>query len=152
MGQKVNGYWVEFCRQAGVDKDMSYDAFSFGHTKEMADSLGKLVVEGIKTGTSSGYALYEVEQEILPQIGEYSIVLDGEQQPLCVIQNKSVKVLPFHDVEEKYARLEGEGDFSLDCWRQIHLEFFNPLYLKHFGRKFRMEDLIVFEEFEVVYR
>lgn len=150
MSDSVEKYWQKFCQKKGIGESTKHEVFSFGYTSEMADTLGALVLKGIKTGTSSGYALYEVEGECLPQIGEYSIVVDSKKQPLCVIKNKDVKVLPFHEVGMEEARKEGEGDLTLVYWRNEHLKYFNTTYQKVFGRKFRVDDLIVFEEFTVV--
>ena len=41
---------------------------------------------------------------------------------------------------EEYAKLEGEGDLSLDYWKQEHYNFF-----KSFDSSFNEESKIIFE-------
>ena len=80
---KVDTYWQEFCEQEGL-KDVQYrDAFQFG---VMADWLADLVAEGKKTATCSSYPIYEIEGEPLPQVGEYSIILNSDDEPVAIIQ------------------------------------------------------------------
>ena len=60
----------------------------------------------------------------LPQVGEYSVILNGKEEAVCVIRTKEVFILPFNEVPESHAFAEGEGDRSLDYWRRVHKEFF----------------------------
>lgn len=52
-----------------------YETWAFGVE---ADLLAHLVATGEKTATSSAYPLYEVENEPLPAIGAYSVILDSK--------------------------------------------------------------------------
>jgi len=124
----LDGYWQAFvdwrAGEAG-NAPQGYDAWSFGNTPEMADSLGELARRGIKTATASLAWWYESEGEAYPRVGGHSIVLDGRGQPLCVIQTTGVTVLPFNEVGEAHAFAEGEGDRSLAFWRRVHWDFFS---------------------------
>ncbi|MBU3806725.1 MAG: ASCH domain-containing protein, partial [Candidatus Fournierella pullistercoris] len=64
--------------------------------------------------------MYELEQQPLPQIGKYDVILDSTGEAVCIIQTKKVYVTPFCDVTEEHAYKEGEGDRSLDFWRKTH--------------------------------
>ncbi|CAH1856521.1 ASCH domain-containing protein [Convivina intestini] len=122
-------------------------AFQFGVN---ADELAQLVLSGVKTATASGFDVYEEDEE-LPQIGAYDIVLDGRDQPVCIIQNKQVKVENFLLVNQAHAFSEGEGDRSLIYWRRVHQEFFTKEY-QSFGKKFDPNTArVVLEKFQVVY-
>lgn len=123
------------------------DAWQFGAE---ADLLAKLVLEGTKTATASAYDLYAVDNDPLPEVGSYDVILDSKDQAVCIIQIKKVSIAPFKEVSEKHAFKEGEGDKSLDYWRDVHEEFFKP-YFEECGLTFTPESLIVLEEFEVVY-
>ncbi|UTX52606.1 ASCH domain-containing protein [Leucobacter aridicollis] len=96
------------------------EAWAFGATKEHADSLLQLVLDGTKTGTASSVWDYEFTGESLPQVGEYSIILDGAGEPRAVIVTTSVEIVPFDEVTEEHARAEGEDDRTLASWRTIH--------------------------------
>ena len=125
-----------------------YDAWSFG---ENSDLLALLVRDGIKRATSSCFDLYEIEKEELPNTNTYSIILDSKNQPVCIIKNFKVSVIPFKDVTEDMAFAEGEGNRTLKYWKEQHEAFFKK-ELKEFNKEFSENMKIVFEEFEVVYR
>ena len=79
-----------------------------------------------------------------PRIGSYNIILDGQNVPVCVIRLVSMRLVRFCDVNEEFARKEGEGDLSLEYWQTEHQRFF--FREGHFS-----EDMeLVAEEFELV--
>jgi uncharacterized protein YhfF len=45
---------------------------------------------------------YEKDQTPLPQKGDLSVVLDGSGNPVFVIENVSVVILPFNEVSEQF--------------------------------------------------
>lgn len=99
-------------------------AWSFGRTPQQADDLLALVVAGVKTATASGRAEYDATGEPLPAPGELGIVLDGAGHPRALVETTSVRVARFDEVDAAHARLEGEGDGSLEEWRVVHERFF----------------------------
>lgn len=101
------------------------NGWSFGDNAEMADELGKLVLEGKKTATTSLYHLYEQDSEPLPKVGAISFIKDSQGNPLCVVQITKVEIKPFKSVDADFAFQEGEGDRSLEYWRNAHIEFFS---------------------------
>jgi len=97
--------------------------WAFGHTKQEADELCALVVDGKKTATSA--ALYHFEEEPPPEPGDKAVILDGSNRPRCVIEFTAVEPAVFDEVDAKFAFDEGEGDRSLAYWRKTHQEFFS---------------------------
>lgn len=100
-----------------------YDVFQFGMSKQQANELAQLVLSNEKTATSSAYPLYELENEKLPSINEYSIILDGDGQACCIIQTIKMRIVPFHVVSVDHAYKEGEDDKTLAYWQHIRREF-----------------------------
>lgn len=90
--------------------------------------LAQLVLEGTKTATASAYDLYAVDNDPLPEVGSYDVVLDSQDQAVCIIQIKKVSVVPFNQVSAEHAFKEGEGDRTLAYWRDVHENFFKPYY------------------------
>ena len=114
--EKVETYWQKYLKtppEGSPARDEGYEAWAFGDGPAMADGLGELVASGRKTATCS--ALWEVEagEEAMPRVGERSVILDGSDEPLCVIETTEVEVRRFDEVDEGFAREEGEGDLSL---------------------------------------
>ena len=99
--------------------------WSFGSTPQQADELLALVLDGVKTATASALSDYEAEGEAPPQAGDLAIVTDGAGHPRALIAVTDVQVVPFGEVTEEHARLEGEGDRSLAHWREVHERFFS---------------------------
>ena len=126
----------------------TYEAWSFG---EAPDKLADLVLQGIKTATCSAYDLYQINNEPLPQAGDYSVILNSSEEAVCIIKTIKVYVTEFKNVSEEHAFKEGEGDRSLEYWRQVHESFLtNELATVHKG--FDENTKVVCEEFEVVYK
>ncbi|WP_054707946.1 ASCH domain-containing protein [Bacillus sp. JCM 19041] len=140
--------WQAYLQKVPTAANNGYSAFAFGDgTKEMADELCALVVEGKKTGTSSNFAMYG--EEPIPKTGEYSVVLDGEGNAVAIIEFIAVDLIPYHEVTEEHAYLEGEGDRTLDYWRSVHEPFFTK-ELESVGQVFTTDMIVVCERFKVV--
>lgn len=143
----ISRFWAAFCAACGIPGDTPYEAWAFGGDP---DGLAALVLSGDKRATASAYPLYALENEPLPQAGNYSVLLDGAERPLCVIRNTAVRVIPFDRVTAEHAFLEGEGDKSLAYWRAVHEAFFTK-ELTQAGLVFDSAMPVVCERFEVVY-
>ena len=125
----------------------NYQAWAFGGAP---DKLARLVLQGVKTATCSALALYEYENEEIPKAGDYSVILDSDGQAVCIIRTTKVYIETFDQVSERHAYLEGEGNRSLEYWRQVHEEFFTE-ELKTIQQNFDAKMELVCEEFEVVF-
>lgn len=129
----------------------TYEAWSFGSDSLIATELAKLVVDGIKTATASAYPLYQLDNEPLPPVGGLNIILDGDNNAVCITETTRVYTCPFIEVSEDHAFKEGEGDRSLSYWRKVHEDFFSK-ELKEYGLEFDEKMLVVCEEFKVVFK
>lgn len=118
----IEKYWQNFCDKHNLNENIPYDAWAFGMTDEQADELANLVNQNIKTATTSAYELYD-KNETLPQVGEFSIILNSVGQPVCVIQEKCVEIIPYNLISAEHAYHEGEGDRSYNYWRKVHDNF-----------------------------
>jgi uncharacterized protein YhfF len=122
--ERVEVFWRAFVDATGTDGQ--YTAWGFGSDDDPSErtELGLLVRDGPKRATTSRVSDYEAEGEVLPSAGELSVVLDGDDEPLCVIRTTGVEIRPFGEVDEAFAWVEGEGDRSLAHWRDVHIRFF----------------------------
>ncbi len=150
---KVERLWrayLETLPEGSPARDETYEAWAFGDGFELADELGALVLTGRKTATCS--ALWEVEagEETMARVGGKSVILDGRDEPLCVIETTEVTVRRFDEVDDGFAREEGEGDLSLEYWRGAHRRFFERT-LPGIGRRFSEDMPLVCERFRVIY-
>ena len=147
--------WKLGGRTASVDKapdeNTEHEIWNFYDGDGLADDLAKLVCDGVKTATASAKIAYETENEALPGVGDYSVILFDNDEAACVIRNTKVSVVPFDQVSAEHAYKEGEDDRSLQTWREVHRRAFTPDY-EAAGLEFDEKGDCVLEEFEVVYR
>lgn len=136
----------ELWRESGISGE--YSAWAFG---DDSDQLASLVKDGRKTATCSLLCFYELEKEPIPQIGQYSVILDSKNEAVCIIRTTNAYITTFDDVGEKHAFMEGEGDRTLDYWKRVHRDFFTK-ELAAIGEALDGKTKIVCEEFEVVYK
>jgi uncharacterized protein YhfF len=125
-----------------------YEAWCFGGDP---NGLAQLVKDGIKTATCSAYLWYELEGEKIPKVGEYNIILDEDENAVCITKTTKVYRTLFKDVTREHAYKEGEGDRSYEYWKKVHVAFFGE-ELKEIGKPFDENLELLCEEFEVVYK
>lgn len=129
----------------------TYEAFSFGNTDIMADELALLVKAGKKTATSSVFCFYEMEGAALPQGGKLSILCNSKNEAECIMLTTKVYTTSFNLVSEEHAYKEGEGNQSLDDWREGYQAFFTEA-LAECNQVFDENMLIVCEKFKVIWK
>lgn len=139
--------WDKFVLKNQIE-GTEYQSWAFG---AVPDELAELVLRGIKTGTASAYPIYETENEALPKEGDYSVILDSKDEAVCIIKTTKVSIVPFREVNEEHAAKEGEGDGSLEYWRNVHVDFFSK-EMSETGKIFDEDMPVVCEVFELVYR
>jgi uncharacterized protein YhfF len=149
MDTTVQQMWDEFRATSQPDAELA-SAFAFGDSPEMADELSHLVLTGPKRATA-GLALEFVRDgEPLPRPGDYSIVLNGQGRPVCVIRTTEVEVKPLNQVDDRFAWDEGEGDRTLAWWRAAHDRYFTR-QCQQLGVPFHDDLDVVFERFDLVW-
>ncbi len=150
--ESVLTMWADYIDKNNLNEaELSYEAWSFGSHESMARELADLVVKGKKRGTTSLFKMYEVDQENLPKIGELSIIIDWIGKAKCIIKTTDVTIKAFNQVDEAFAKTEGEGDGSLYFWKKVHKEAFES-ELKPHGLIFTEDLKVVCETFEVVFK
>lgn len=91
------------------------ESFSFGDSAALADDLAALVLAGKKTATCCA-----ASDGILTHVGKRMVVLNGSRVPLAIIETTELTQRRFNEVDAAFAYDEGEGDRSLEYWRQAH--------------------------------
>jgi len=146
MNDKAREYWDEFWQGFGQKQIISAEQFGYA---DIADELAQLIVDGKKTATCSIYSLYEIENEPLPAVGQYTIVLSSKDDPVAIVRTSEVLIVKMNEVPEELALAEGEGDLTYQYWWNSHKEAFTAELGEH-GMDFREDMLLVFEKFELV--
>lgn len=150
----VEAYWQAFLSTLPPDspyRTHTYLSEGWGDSPAMADELGDLIARGIKTATCSALWEWEAEAKAIPQQGLLTVVLDGRGKPLCVIETTEVTIRKFNEIDAEFAQAEGEGDFSLEYWRNAHRDFFSRT-LPKINREFSEDMPLVCERFQLIYK
>jgi uncharacterized protein YhfF len=97
---------------------------------EAAGPVGQLANEGIKTTTSA--LLWELEHEGQqpPHPGDYAIVADGAETPICIIEVTEVEIKPFNAVDGQFAYDYGEYGRTLEQWRVASWKYFSEVCIR----------------------
>jgi uncharacterized protein YhfF len=147
----VENFWKEFCRSNSViSPETPYQVWYFGNSSEMARALAALVLSGKKRATASLVEFNERHPEFAPFENGHSVVTDFEGNPLCVIQTTEIRHLPFDEVDAEFAFDEGEGDRSLEYWRDVHRRYFTK-EAKELGLEFNEKSLVCCERFRLLF-
>jgi uncharacterized protein YhfF len=150
---RIEAYWSSFLETLPAGSsvhDEPYVADAWGDSPRLADELGALIVAGTKTATCSALWEYEAEGSALPEVGSKTIVLDGNNNPLCIVETTEVAVRPYDEIDARFAYEEGEGNRSLEYWRDAHWRFFSRT-LPNIGRDPTIDMPLVCERFRVIY-
>jgi len=126
------------------------DSFRFCLTEKGADLCANLVKTGCKRATASLEWCFTVGEEKYPEEGELDVVTNWNYEPQCIIEITAIEVKAFNEVDKKFAFEEGEGNKSLELWREVHWKFFST-ECRSLGLEPNKTMPIVLQRFTVVY-
>lgn len=151
MSKLLEQFWSEFVTaNPQVDASTPYQVWYFSNNSESARSLAELVLSGKKTATASLKGVNDVEPEKAPIDDGYSVVTTFEGEPLCVVQTTEIRHIPFNEVDAGFAFDEGEGDQTLEDWREAHWDYFSR-EAPQYGLTFNDTSVICCERFRLIY-
>lgn len=104
--------------------DNIVDTYAMGDSPQLADELLSLVLSGKKTASCDALRFYEQELIPLPEVGDRYILLDGAGRQAALIEIIETFQRRFDEIDEDFARQEGEGDLSLASWQEGHKTYF----------------------------
>lgn len=151
--ERAAALWADYLATLSPDERSAPgepEVWAFGDSPELADELLALVLQGIKTATADLVWITEYENRAIPQAGDYSVILDGAGDALCIIQTTGVTVCPYEEVPADFAYDEGEGDRSLAYWREAHWRYFMRR-CADIGRQPARTMPVICERFRLVY-
>jgi uncharacterized protein YhfF len=90
----------------------------------LSQALIELIRSGSKRAGTSLLWAHEYDGDSPPKADDIEIVVDHKLEPVLLTRVLSVEVVPFDQVTAEYAETEGEGDGSLQYWREQHWAFF----------------------------
>ncbi|MDQ5821703.1 MAG: ASCH domain-containing protein [Actinomycetota bacterium] len=118
--------------------------------------LVDLILTGEKKAGAALLVDFESEDDELPTVGEQFVLLDFDDEPVGVIETTEIRIVRAADVDEQFARDEGEGFESVADWRAAHDRFFGlseETYREFTGDpnwSFGDDSMVVCERFKLV--
>ena len=153
MQTNVDRYWKQYLNSlpGGIPHQSAYaDSFYFGTNRQDAHQISKLVLSGTKTATGSVKWSFEADEKPEPRAGDLSVITNGGDDPVCIIETTEVRIIPFDEVEEDYAVDGGERDRTLDSWRAMYWDHIISECAR-IGRSPSKKTPLIMERFRVVY-
>ncbi|PWL39679.1 RNA-binding protein [Flagellimonas aquimarina] len=123
----------------------------FCDNEKDANTCVDLVCKDVKRATSHSLLAMQLRKEELPKIGDFTVVTDWSGKAKCIIRTTSVKLVPYFAVHSEHARLEGEGDKSIEHWKKTHWDYYTR-ELSEFNRTPLESMIVVFERFEKIFQ
>ena len=153
QSSKIEMFWQDYLSTLSEEDRKNVPTYivdDFADTPEAATKVGKLVRDGIKTTTSSLLWGLEYLGEPLPKVGEISVVVDGNGDPLCISETTAVEIRPFNTVDEQFAFDYGEGERTLAYWLSDTWDF-HSRWCREIEREPSETMPIVFQRFRLLY-
>jgi uncharacterized protein YhfF len=92
---------------------------------ELRRELVELVLAGTKTATAGLLVELELDGLTLPTAGMREVVIDADGCFVAEVETTECRVVRMADVDDAFARDEGEGFADAADWRVAHERFFN---------------------------
>lgn len=147
--KEVLDFWEKAKSETEISGDF-IDAWGFGDNPELVDELLSYVLNGIKRTSTSLVKESELEGWPIDKVGDYNIILNGQDKPAVVLKNVSVRRVKYRDVDADHAYWEGEGDRTLETYFLEHDKYYKRRG-EALGFEFNKNMLVDLVRFEVVY-
>lgn len=122
----------------------------FAHPgSQLRRELVALVLAGAKTATAGLAVEYELDGDPFPSPGTREAVIDADGRFVGVIETTECRVVPMAEVDDQFARDEGEGFADAADWRAAHERFWNG-YLDELRERMGDPDWSLADDTQVV--
>ena len=142
-------FWDKVKRETGVEGAFT-DAYGIGDSPELKQELLGLILEGKKRASTTLVRESMLEGWPEPEVGQYNIVLDGNDEPAAVIRTVSVRRCRFIEVDEEHAYWEGEDERTLDAYIREHTKYYTRIG-RRLGFEFTPNMEVILDRYELVY-
>lgn len=146
---RIDEFWKTFCRAAKLSEATQYQTWHFGDSAGLAHELIELVLSGPKRATAGLARVLDATPNV-PIAGVYSVVTEVDGTPRAVIRTTTVDRRKFRDVDAAFAWDEGEGDRTLEDWKQGHWRYFTR-ECESSGERMTETAEVCLERFELLY-
>ena len=153
LSPAVQLFWSRFLAMSEIPAEMEtrfHETYSIGDSSQSADIGANLILTSEKTATSSLLWEYEAENSKLPAVGDLNIVLDGNNEPVCVVETTWIVVQAMSQADARFAQDYGEWDGTLQTWREKLWHYYCD-QCRTLHRQPSPDMPLVFERFKVIF-
>lgn len=97
--------------------------FEIGRPGAMRQRLNRLILDRTKRAIAGLLLDYVRDDEELEAEGERLALVDDDLNRIAIVAVQRVETVPFDEVTWSFTQAEGEGDESLEEWREGHRQF-----------------------------
>lgn len=153
IGEKtaeVEAFWAEARERLNITA-ADYHCSTFGDPEfaDYGDHVTQLAIDEVKRATAHLAMDFEINGVKRREVGDYWVILWENMTPACLLKMVNIEVRPFKDVDAAFAAREGEGDGSLEYWKNCHEDYFKQQLAK-WGREWSEDLPVVLESFDLV--
>jgi uncharacterized protein YhfF/N-acetylglutamate synthase-like GNAT family acetyltransferase len=98
----------------------SMPRWGFGSPGRLRDELTALALAGAKTGTAGLRVEFELDGEVVPRAGDFSVLIDTAERALAIVETVTCEIVRLADVSDEHAISEGEGYANSAEFRVAH--------------------------------
>lgn len=153
LSPTVQMFWSRFLAKSENPAEMEtrfHETYSIGDSPQSADIGADLILRSEKTATSSLLWEYEAENAKLPAVGDLNIVMNGCNQPVCVVETIWIVIQALSRADAQFAQDYGEWDGTLQTWHEKMWRYYCN-QCKALDRQPDPDMPLVFERFKVIF-
>lgn len=147
---RVADFWSAYCRASKLSESTPYQAWYFGDGAQLAHTLVELVLHGPKRATTGLGLVCDALPQTAAVPDGYSVVTEFDGTPRAVIRTSVLERRKFRDVDADFAWDEGEGNRTLEDWKQGHWQYFTR-ECESLGQPMSDDAEVCLERFELLY-
>jgi len=155
LNEKSSAFWQAYLATTlDVEERANrfFEAFQIGDTPDYADYGARLILAGAKTTTSGLRWEYEQSGMARPFVGALSIVENGQNEPVCVVETVWLAEIPLSAISElDFIVGYGEWGETVESWQQRAWAYYAPHCLE-LGLTPQHDMPMLCERFQVIYR
>jgi uncharacterized protein YhfF len=155
LNEKSVAFWQAYLATTPDGEERArrfYEVYQIGDTAEDADYGAQLILAGAKTTTSGLLWEYEQSGDAQPFVGALSLVENGQNEPVCVVETVWVAEIPLSAITDiDFIVGYGEWGETVESWQQRAWAYYAP-HCRGLGLTPQRDMPMLCERFQVVYR
>ena len=145
--KRIKKYFEKYVND---DNPVLYDYFSFEGDKKTSDYYLSLILEEKKKVMITPLYAYTEEENDMPILNSYSVIMDWEGYPRCIIKTTKVSIIPFNNITKEIVDLEGENT-TLEEWKASNEKYYKEDAIEY-GYSFSSDMELCVEEFVIIHK